>query len=137
MIFLEITPFARANLMYSESRTSSIEDLTRRRMPAAGNQPSVTAGNTKCFQVPEPDVGNRPNITLNSKISMIPSQNPGIAWPTRAMLRAKRSRPVPRVIADQAPNGTPNMIAKMYAAMASWNVASQRPPIIFFGSSLK
>ena len=35
MIALELTPLARASLMYSESSTSSMADLTSRRLAAA------------------------------------------------------------------------------------------------------
>ena len=41
------TPFARASLMNSESRTSSIDERTSRINPADASHPRVTAGSMK------------------------------------------------------------------------------------------
>ena len=44
MTLVVSTPFALANLTYSDSRTSSIADRVSRRYAAAGNHPKVRAG---------------------------------------------------------------------------------------------
>ena len=44
MIIFPVTPLARASLMYSESRTFSIDDLTSRSSPAEGPEPRLMAG---------------------------------------------------------------------------------------------
>src|SRR5215475_10502803 len=77
-------PLRRASLMYSEPRTSSIEERVSRMWAAAKYQPSAKAGMTRCAAVPEPDDGSHPRYTEKNKISTRPTQNEGSESPSNA-----------------------------------------------------
>ena len=53
-------------------------------MRAVVKSPSVMDGSTRCRHSPRPDEGNRFSCTEKSRISMMPSQNVGIDWPSSA-----------------------------------------------------
>ena len=77
------TPLALASLMYSESRTSSIEDRIRRMYPAAAPQANVKNGQDHRFElvargfsepmVPMTVTGTHSRVTANMRIAMIPT----------------------------------------------------------------
>ena len=64
-----LTPLALANLIYSVSITSSIEDLVSLKYPAAGSQPKTIAGSIKCLI--EKQVQNTINISSGKKVNLI------------------------------------------------------------------
>ena len=131
MTDLFLTPFARANLINSESRTSNIEDLTSLIKPAEANHPRVIAGITKCLnfskalaascpRVPE---GNQSRFTENTNINIMPSQNGGNACPKTAKVLPKASRRVPRLTADIIPIGIPVISTNKVADSPSCRLA--------------
>ena len=75
---------ARASLMYSESKTSSMAERTRRILAATKNQPNVTAGRKTLFQSCFPDGGTQSSRTAKKKMSIMPNQKVGADCPTKA-----------------------------------------------------
>ena len=113
------TPLARASLMNSLSSTSSMLERSRRTIPAAIDSPSTSAGSTKCFHEPIPEVGSQPSSTENTRIRTIASQNPGTDWPNTAMPRTSTSQMPPRFTAASTPIGTLSANVKTMVTVAS------------------
>jgi hypothetical protein len=53
-------------------------------MRAVVKSPSVIAGRIRCSRPPRPEEGSQFSRTEKTRISMIPSQKVGIAWPSSA-----------------------------------------------------
>jgi hypothetical protein len=58
---------------------------------------------------PRRDVGSHSKFTANKKISIIPTQKPGIDWPSTAIVLATMSHTEPRFTAEMTPNGIANI----------------------------
>jgi hypothetical protein len=59
-------------------------ERVRRVMRAVVKSPRVMAGRTRCWRSPRPDEGSQLSRTEKTRISMMPSQNVGMAWPSSA-----------------------------------------------------
>ncbi len=93
--------------MYSLRNTSSMLERLRRKSEAAKYQPSATAGMIRCRQSPCPLVGSHSSHTENTRIITSPSQNPGMASPSRATTLPKLSQPLLTFTAEMSPAGMP------------------------------
>jgi hypothetical protein len=63
---------------------SSTADRVSRAIDAIAKAPSVSAGSTRCAQVPRPDVGTSPSWSETMRMNRMPRKNVGADWPTRA-----------------------------------------------------
>ena len=126
MICVSGTPLARASLMYSVSRLSSIADRTIRILAATVNQPKVTAGRIKLFHSQRPEGGTQPSVTAKKKISIIPNQKGGVDCPSNATTLPTWSQRLSRLIEDSMPRGMPTTSEKIKAAKPSCRVAGRR-----------
>ena len=72
-------------------------------MAAEVKYPSVKAGRIRCRRPPRPPAGSTPSTTAKNRISMSPSQNAGIDWPSTANTRAPVSSVPPRRTAEYMP----------------------------------
>ena len=68
---------------------------------------SVAAGSTRFFHEPEPDTGSTFKFTANTRMSMMATQNPGIAWPSAAKPFTSKSNGVLRKCAAATPSTMP------------------------------
>ena len=75
---------------------------------------------------PRPPAGNKPSTTAKNKISISPSQNAGMDWPSTANTRAALSSTLPRCTAEYMPSGTPTRTLKNIATNPSSTVAGRR-----------
>ena len=122
MTLCEASPLARANLIYSESKTSNMADLISRMLTAAKNQPRVIVGRIMLVAPARPEGGNHSNLTEKRKMSIIPSQKVGMACPDIARTLPTESRRDPRLVAERTPKGTPVTTENKNAAAASRRV---------------
>src|SRR5215475_3432997 len=119
-------PFRRASLMYSDPSTSSMDERVRRMCAAAKYQPSAKAGISKCQTVPDPEEGNQPSETENSKISTRPTQNEGSERPSSENTLPALSQKPPTRTAARMPLGMPINSEKTMAAKASSSELGKR-----------
>ena len=90
---------------------------------------SVTAGSTRCFHVPTPEVGNSRSCTENIRISTIARKNCGVTIPSTAPIVAAVSIIVPRRSAATIPSGSPSAIPNTSAAAPSRRLFGSRSKI--------
>ena len=95
-------------------------------MAAEVKYPSVKAGRMRCRKPPRPPAGSTPSTTANNRMSMSPSQNAGIDWPSTANTRAPVSSGRPRRTAEYMPRGTPMRTLRTMATKPSSTVAGRR-----------
>src|SRR5262245_1862759 len=77
-------PFPRNNLIYSEFKTSSMEERTIRMWAATKNYPNATEGRMRAFspeRLTPPALGNQPRYTEKKRINKMAVQKTGIDWP--------------------------------------------------------
>ena len=91
--------------------TSITPERTRRMVIGARKAPRQNAGIRKCCHVPYPEAGKARSRTANTMISMMPSQNRGIAWPATASIVQRLSTTEWRRSAARIPRGKAMRIA--------------------------
>ena len=72
-----------------------------------------------------PEVGSQCRFTANSTISIKPSQNPGIAWPTTPIVNKMRSSGEPSVTPEINPVPMPTTVATPTARSVNSIVAGR------------
>jgi hypothetical protein len=87
--------------------------------------PRVSAGSTRFFQSPRPEVGKRSALRDRSRMNKMPRKNVGADWPTRATPMAAWSRSELRFMAESSPMGSAIRVASTKAVRPSSSVAAR------------
>src|SRR5262245_35068413 len=120
------SPLMRASLMYSLPKTSSMADRARRMWAAVNTHPRENAGMTRCFQLPEPELGSQLRYTDRVRMRSSPTQKMGKDNPRMAKIFPKLSNHVLTRTAEKMPTGMPMTNEIVMATEASKMEAGRR-----------